>query len=407
MSLVAAAEGTLCRWDQRKASLHTAGERGCRSFRRDSQTIELRRTGRETGRNERGMKEFWSSRIRDLVPYTPGEQPKEREFIKLNTNENPYPPSPKALEAVRQSADAGLRLYPDPECTALRRALAKRYGLRETQVFVGNGSDEVLAFAFQAFFGVGDTIVFPDITYSFYPVYANMFGINHRTVPLNGDFSVPVEALLGDNQGVVLANPNAPTGMELSQEELRRILEGNPDVVVIVDEAYVDFGAQSALSLLPDYPNLLVVQTMSKSRSMAGMRVGFAFGSENLIQAINCVKNSVNSYTLDRVAIAAGTAAVEDEAYFQACCGKVIATRERVSAGLRALGFLVLPSRSNFVFASHPRIPARTLFAQLREAGILVRYFSQPRIDNFLRISIGTEEEMDRFLAVMGELTAQ
>lgn len=353
------------------------------------------------------MKEFWSSRIRDLVPYTPGEQPKDRQFIKLNTNENPYPPSPRVLEALRQSVNEGLRLYPDPECSALRAALATRYGLSERQVFVGNGSDEVLAFAFQAFFGVGDTIAFPDITYSFYPVYANMFGIHCKIVPLNEDFTIPVDALIGGHQGVVIANPNAPTGIELPQQELRRLLEGNRDVVVIVDEAYVDFGGQSALPLLEEYPNLLVVQTMSKSRSLAGMRIGFAFGSENLIQAINCVKNSINSYTLDRMAIAAGTAAVEDEAYFQSCCGKVARTRERVAAALREQGFLVLPSRSNFLFAGHPRIPAQTLFAQLREAGILVRYFKQPRIDNFLRISIGTDEEMDRFLKVAAQLTAQ
>jgi histidinol-phosphate aminotransferase len=353
------------------------------------------------------MKEFWSSRIRDLVPYTPGEQPKDRQFIKLNTNENPYPPSPRALEAVRRGADEGLRLYPDPECSELRSALARRYGLKEEQVFVGNGSDEVLAFAFQAFFGVGDTIAFPDITYSFYPVYANMFGIQCKTVPLKEDFTVPVDALIGGNQGVVLANPNAPTGIELPERELRRLLAGNPEVVVIVDEAYVDFGGQSAVALLDQFPNLLVVQTMSKSRSLAGMRLGFAFGSENLIQAINCVKNSINSYTLDRLAIAAGTAAVEDEAYFRECCGKVIATRERTAQGLRGLGFTVLPSSSNFVFASHPRYPAQALFEQLREAGILVRYFKQQRIDNFLRISIGTDSEMDRLLEVLGELTAR
>lgn len=353
------------------------------------------------------MKEYWSSRIRNLIPYTPGEQPKERQFIKLNTNENPYPPSPRALEAVRQCVDGSLRLYPDPECSVLRTALARHYGLKESQVFVGNGSDEVLAFAFQAFFGVGDTIAFPDITYSFYPVYANMFGIHCKIVPLNDDFSIPVDALTGGHQGIVIANPNAPTGMELSRKELRCLLEGNRDVVVIVDEAYVDFGGESALPLLEEYPNLLVVQTMSKSRSLAGMRIGFAFGSENLIQAVNCVKNSINSYTLDRIAIAAGTAAVEDDAYFRECCGRVVKTRERVAAGLRKLGFVVLPSKSNFLFASHPQMSAQTLFARLREEGILVRYFNQPRIDNFLRISIGTDQEMDRFLEVVAVLTTQ
>lgn len=353
------------------------------------------------------MKEFWSSRIRNLVPYTPGEQPKDRKFIKLNTNENPYPPSPKVLDAVRNGADQSLKLYPDPECTALRSALSKAYGVKESQIFVGNGSDEVLAFAFQAFYGVGDTIAFPDITYSFYPVYAEMFGINCKIVPLNEDFSMPVNGLIGGNNGVVITNPNAPTGMELDQAELRRILEGNPDVVVIVDEAYVDFGGTSALPLLEEYPNLLVVQTMSKSRSLAGMRVGYAFGSENLIQAINCVKNSINSYTLDRLAIAAGTAAVEDKEYFNRTRSMVAATRDRISAQLKELGFLVLPSKSNFVFISHRRVPARELFAGLRREGILVRYFDQERIDNFLRVTIGTDEEMDTFVDVIKQLTEE
>lgn len=353
------------------------------------------------------MKEFWSSRIQSLVPYTPGEQPKDRKFIKLNTNENPYPPSPKAIAAIQAEAGESLRLYSDPEGTALRTALAKTYGVKESQIFVGNGSDEVLAFAFQAFFGVGDTAVFPDITYSFYPVYAEMFGINCKIVPLNDDFTIAVEQLIGAGDGVVIANPNAPTGIELGQQELRRILKGNPNHVVIVDEAYVDFGGTSALSLLEEYPNLLVVQTMSKSRSLAGLRVGFAFGSENLIQAINCVKNSINSYTLDRLAIVGGAAAAEDTAYFNETCAKVIVTRERTVERLKALGFTVLPSKANFIFISHSRVPARELFAKLREEGILVRYFDKPRINNFLRVTIGTEEDMDTFCAVMEKLTIQ
>lgn len=347
------------------------------------------------------MKEFWSSRIRGLTPYTPGEQPKDRKFIKLNTNENPYPPSPKVVEAVKQGVDARLKLYPDPEAGKLVSALAEAYGVRETQVFVGNGSDEVLAFAFQAFFEPGGTILFPDVTYSFYPVYSNMFGVRYRTVPLNEDFTIPVEEMLGDNDGVIFANPNAPTGIELDQASLRRILEGNPDVVVIVDEAYIDFGGTSALPLLREYPNLLVVQTMSKSRALAGMRVGFAFGSENLIQAMNCVKNSINSYTMDQLAILAGVAAVEDQAYFQRRCAQVADTRDKTTKVLQALGFTVLPSKSNFIFITHPELPARKLFADLRAAGILVRYFDQPRIDNFLRVTIGSEEEMAEFCATM------
>lgn len=352
------------------------------------------------------MKEFWSERIRDLTPYTPGEQPKDRKFIKLNTNENPYPPSPAVLEAIRANTDGTLRLYSDPDASALRAAIAAGFGVGEDQIFVGNGSDEVLAFAFQAFYSEGAEIVFPDITYSFYPVYANLFGIRCRTVALNEDFTVPVEKLCGGNDGVVIANPNAPTGMELPQADIRRILEANPEAAVIVDEAYVDFGAQSALPLIEEYPNLLVVQTFSKSRALAGLRVGFAFGNPNLIQALNCVKNSFNSYTLDRLAQAGAAAAAADRDYFEAQRAKVITTRERTAAGLREMGFGVYPSKSNFIFITHPKVPAKRLFAGLRERGILVRYFDLPRIDNCLRVSIGTDADMDAFLAAVEELTA-
>ena len=352
------------------------------------------------------MKEFWSDRIRSLVPYTPGEQPKDRQFIKLNTNENPYPPAPGVLEAIRANADASLRLYPDPEALQLRQALARAYGLEIDQIFVGNGSDEVLAFAFQAFYSQGDEIVFPDITYSFYPVYANLFGIRCRTVPLKKDFTVPVEQMQG-SRGVVIANPNAPTGIELPQSELRRILDANREVAVIVDEAYVDFGGESALPLIREYPNLLVIQTCSKSRALAGLRVGFAFGNANLIQALNCVKNSINSYTLDRLALVGATAAVEDQAYFDAQRAKVMATRARTTEELQKLGFRVLPSKTNFIFITHPTVPARKLFRGLREKGVLVRYFDQPRIDNYLRVSIGTDQEMDAFLAAVKALIAE
>lgn len=353
------------------------------------------------------MKAFWSNRIQGITPYTPGEQPKNRTFVKLNTNENPYPPSPKAVEAIRAEAGERLRLYPDPEGAELIQALARRTGLNERQIFVGNGSDEVLAFAFQAFFDVGSTIVFPDITYSFYPVYANLFGIHCRTIPLNGDFTLPVQPFLGDNDGVVIANPNAPTGIELSQERICRILEGNPDKVVIVDEAYVDFGGTSALPLIDRYPNLLVVQTASKSRALAGLRVGFAFGSANLIAGLNCVKNSINSYTLDRLAIVGAAASVADEDYFQTQRRRVMETRERTATRLEELGFTVLPSKTNFIFVSHPSVPAQALFAGLRERGILVRYFAQPRIDNFLRITIGTDGDMDCLVEALAELTGQ
>lgn len=351
-----------------------------------------------------GTKRYWSSRIRDLTPYTPGEQPKDRQFIKLNTNENPYPPSPRVTEAVRAAAGADLRRYPDPDATPLLEALSRAYGVPQDRIFAGNGSDEVLSFAFQAFFDPGSTIVFPDITYSFYPVYANLYQIRCRRIPLGADFTLPVPAFFGGSDGVVIANPNAPTGMAVGPNALRAILEANPRAVVIVDEAYVDFGAESALPLIGDYPNLLVVQTMSKSRALAGLRVGFAFGQPGLIAALNCVKNSINSYTLDRLAIAGGVAALEDRDYFDLRRRQVMETRERAAAALRDLGFEVLPSQANFLFASHPAVPARALFDGLREAGILVRYFSQPRIDRFLRITVGTDEEMDalcRALAVL------
>lgn len=353
------------------------------------------------------MKQFWSDRIKRLTPYTPGEQPKNRTFIKLNTNENPYPPSPMALKAIQEAAGESLRLYPDPEAGELVQSLAQRFGLSKEEVFVGNGSDEVLAFAFEAFFSQGSTIVYPDITYSFYPVYANLFGINSRTVPLKEDFTVDVEGFLGGNDGVVIANPNAPTGIELDQGSIRRILEANPNVVVIVDEAYVDFGGTSAMPLIREYPNLLVVQTTSKSRALAGLRVGFAFGHPELIAGLNCVKNSFNSYTMDRLAIRGAAAAVEDGEYFAAQCEKVIKTREWTASALKKLGFTVLPSKANFIFASHPQVPAKELFGGLRSEGILVRYFDQPRIDNFLRISIGTDRDMEALVAAMRKLTGQ
>jgi len=350
------------------------------------------------------MKRYWSSRIRALTPYTPGEQPKNRQFIKLNTNENPYPPSPLALQAISQRADDSLRLYPDPEAGELISALSENYGLDPKEVFVGNGSDEVLAFAFQAFFSPGSTIVYPDVTYSFYPVYADLFAINSLRIPLQPDFTVPVQAFLGGNDGVVLANPNAPTGIELPQESIRRILEANRDVVVIVDEAYVDFGGQSALPLIREYPNLLVVQTTSKSRALAGLRVGFAFGHPDLIAGLNCVKNSFNSYTMDRLAIAGAAASVRDQAYFDRQRKKVMATRDRTAEELSRLGFQVLPSKSNFLFACHPRLDARTIFQGLRTRGILVRYFDQPRIDQYLRITIGTDQDMQALTAAMDEI---
>ncbi len=353
------------------------------------------------------MKEFWSNRICSLTPYTPGEQPKDRKFIKLNTNENPYPPSPRAMEAISSALNEGLRLYPDPDGTDLCKALSRVYGVDMDSVFVGNGSDEVLAMAFQAFFIEVTEIVIPDITFSFYPGYANLLHIRCKTIALEDDFTVPVHAFCGGNDGVVIANPNAPTGMELGTEAIEEILQANADVVVIVDEAYVDFGGESVLPLIARYPNLLVVQTCSKSRALAGARVGFAFGNPNLIAALNCVKNSFNSYTLDRLALVGATAAVEDTDYFDAQCSRVIQTRERTARALRALGFVVCPSKTNFLFISHPSASAQTLFAALRARGILVRWFNLPRISNYLRVTIGTDEDMDAFLAAMADLTGE
>ena len=349
-------------------------------------------------------KKFWSDRIQSLVPYTPGEQPKDRVFIKLNTNENPYPPSPKVLEAIRQASDERLRLYPDPESTQLRQAIAKYHGVSSEQVFCGNGSDEVLGLCFYAFFSPGRKVLFPDITYSFYPVYAELFHLDYEEIPLNADFTLPVERFLGNNGGVVICNPNAPTGKTLPLEEIRRVLDANPDVVVMVDEAYADFGAQSAVSLLAEYPNLVTIHTLSKSRSLAGMRLGYALGSPDLIAGVTCVKNSFNSYPIDRLAQAAGVAAMEDVEYFDMSRGGVMATRERTTAALREMGFLVHDSNANFIFISHHEKEAKDLQQALRDRGILVRWFDKPRIRSYLRVSIGTDAEMDAMCAACNDI---
>ena len=352
------------------------------------------------------MKEFWSGRIREMTPYVPGEQPRGQTFIKLNTNECPYPPSPRALEAVRAAAGDSLRLYPDPECLELRQTIARRYRLSENQVFMGNGSDEVLAFAFQAFFDPEREIVFPRVSYSFYPVYARYFGLRYRQVPMKDDLSVDLDAMMGDNGGVVIPNPNAPTGMALPLERIEALLRANPEAVVIVDEAYVDFGADSAVPLIRDYPNLLVVQTASKSRALAGLRVGWALGSSNLIDGLRCVRDCINSYTVDRVAAAGLKGAMEDEGYFQSVRGRVMATRDRTAQRLAELGFSVLPSRANFLFVSRPGVSGAALQAGLRERSILVRRWDDPLIADWLRITVGIDGDMDALLAALAELTA-
>ncbi|MGE5614858.1 MAG: histidinol-phosphate transaminase [Bacillota bacterium] len=350
------------------------------------------------------MSKYWSVLARSLKPYVPGEQPRDRRYIKLNTNENPYGPSPLVLDAIRAAVDDSLRLYPDPGCSELIEAAAERYGVKKDQVFAGNGSDEVLAFAFMAFFDPGKAIVFPNITYSFYPVYASLFRLDYVTAPLDDDFGIQTAQLVKSPGGVVIANPNAPTGKALPLPEIRRIIEGNPDTVVIIDEAYIDFGGESAVGLISEYPNLLVVRTLSKSHALAGMRIGFAFGDNELIRALESVKSSFNSYTLDRLAIAAGTAALKDDGYYRETIAKVVATRERFTRELRSRKFLITDSKANFVFASHPDVYAGDIFSELRKRGILVRYFKLPRIDNHLRISIGADEDMDAVIAALDDI---
>ncbi len=347
------------------------------------------------------MNPYWSRRIRDIVPYTPGEQPKDRQFIKLNTNECPYPPSPAVLSAIKQAAGDSLRLYPDPECADLRSAIAERERLSPDQVFCGNGSDEILAFAFQAFFDPEREVVFPRITYSFYPVYTDFFGLKRREVPMNPDFSDPVDLLCGNNGGVVLANPNAPTGIAVGLDTVEKLLQANPDVVVIVDEAYIDFGADSAVELIGRYPNLLVIQTTSKSRALAGLRVGWAMGNPGLIDGLRCVRDSINSYTVDRLAQVGAAAAIRDEGYFQSIRRRVMDTRAWTERALKEKGFTVLPSQANFVFARHPARGGRELLDGLRARGILVRWWPIPEIEHWLRISIGTDEDMAALAAAL------
>lgn len=343
-------------------------------------------------------------KLRKIDPYVPGEQPKTASIIKLNANENPYPPAPGVTEVLRTFDTAKLAVYPDANAKALKTAVAERFGLRPAQVFLGNGSDDVLALAFQSFFCSGEPILYPDITYSFYPVWCDLFRIPYETMPLDEDFCVNVRDYDKPNGGIVLPNPNAPTGRGVSLDFLEDLLQHNQDCVVIIDEAYVDFGAQSAVPLLDKYENLLIVQTTSKSRSLAGMRIGYALGSETLISTLEAVKNSYNSYTMDAVALAVGEASIRDEAYFQDTCRKVAATRDRSADELRALGFTVLPSLTNFLFVTHPEKKAPDIFAALREKGIFIRYFKLPRIDNYLRITVGTDEQMDKLLAALKEI---
>ena len=343
----------------------------------------------------------WEKNIRQVIPYTPGEQPNRPSMVKLNTNENPYPPAPEVQRVLAEMETDSLRLYPDPTASTLVHALADFYHLKPEQVFVGVGSDDVLAMCFLTFFNSDKPILFPDITYSFYSVWADLFRIPYERPALDENLRLRKEDYYKENGGVIFPNPNAPTGVELPLWEVEEILIHNPDSIVIVDEAYVDFGAHSAVELLDKYENLVVVQTFSKSRSLAGMRIGYAFGSPVLIRALNAVKHSYNSYTMNRPSLAAGVACLSNETYWKETLDKIIGTRERTQERLAALGFTFQSSKTNFVFATHPVWKAEKLFAALREADIYVRYFKQPRIDNYLRITIGTDEEMDRLFAFL------
>lgn len=336
--------------------------------------------------------------FRKVEPYVPGEQPNLPDMIKLNTNENPYPPSPKVEEAMKSFELDTLRLYPDPASEALVGALSKRYGVKENQVYTGVGSDDVLAIAFLTFFNSGKKILFPDITYSFYDVWAELFQIPYERPALTEDFDLVLEDYQVENGGVVIANPNAPTGVKQDMAFLRSVIEANPDVVVIIDEAYVDFSGESAIPLIDEYDNVVVVQTFSKSRSMAGMRIGYAFGPEKLIKAMNDVRYSFNSYPMTRLSVALGVAALEDEAYFQETVKKIVETREWTKDQLKDMGFTFQDSQTNFIFATHKNVHAQVIFDALREKHIFVRHFSNPRIDNYLRISIGTKAEMEAFV---------
>ncbi len=347
---------------------------------------------------------YWTPLARQLKPYVPGEQPKIADLVKLNTNENPFPPSPRVIDAIRAASDARLRLYPDPDAGKLKAAIAARYGVTIEQVFVGNGSDEVLAHAFPAFFQQSRPILFPDISYSFYPVYCGLYGVEHERIPVTAALEVNLDDYRRENGGIILANPNAPTGVAKPLAQIEQLLRDNTESVVLVDEAYVDFGGESAVPLVGRYPNLLVVQTLSKSRSLAGMRVGYAIGDAGLITALERVKSSFNSYPLDHLAQAAARAAIEDDAYFADCCTAIVTTRNRLVASLQTLGFEIPPSAANFVFARHPAHSGAALQAGLRENGVLVRRFDAPRIADHLRITVGTDAECARLIEVLHTL---
>lgn len=344
------------------------------------------------------MHQEWMKNLRDIEPYVPGEQSMEKNIVKINANENPYPPSPEAIKAINEFDCNRLRFYPDANALEFKKALAEFYGVSVENVFLGNGSDDVLALSFQAFFNSDKPIAYPDITYSFYPVWCRLFNIPYKNYPLDDNFRINPEDYKEQNGGVVIPNPNAPTSLGEGREFIERIMEYNKDSVVIIDEAYVDFGGYSSVELTKKYENLLITGTFSKSRSLAGMRIGYAIGSKTLISVLEAVKNSYNSYTLNSVSMAAGTAAIKDRAYFESTVSKVIATRQRVAEELRALGFTVLNSQTNFLFATHNAINIKDYFEWLKAQKVFIRYFNLPRINNYVRITIGTDDEMNVFL---------
>lgn len=344
------------------------------------------------------MSREWTKNLRNIEPYVPGEQSKDKDIVKINANENPYPPSPKAIEVLKSFDTNKLRFYPSANSTKLKEAIAKYYKVDVSNVFVGNGSDDVLAVAFQSFFNSDKPIAYPDLTYSFYPVWCSLFGIEYKNYPVGDDFRINPEDYKEENGGVVIPNPNAPTSLGEGLDFVEKILDYNQDSVVIIDEAYVDFGGTSSIPLINKYENLLVTGTFSKSRSLAGLRIGFAIGSKALIDVMEAVKNSYNSYTVDSLSIEMGAASIKDDEYFKSTCQKVIETRERVMLELEKLGFDVLDSQTNFIFATHNEHNMKSLFEYLKTQKVFIRYFSLPRIENYVRITIGTNEEMDIFL---------
>lgn len=349
------------------------------------------------------MENLWTKNLRDIEPYVPGEQSTQKDIVKINANENPYPPSPRAAEVIKNFNTSLLRSYPNANATPLKQALADYYRVDVENVFLGNGSDDVIAIAFQALFNSDLPIAYPDLTYSFYPVWCALFNIPYKNYPVDENFRINVEDYKEKNGGVVIPNPNAPTSLGEGREFVEKLMEYNQDSVVIIDEAYVDFGGESSIALTKKYENLLVTGTFSKSRSLAGLRIGFAIGSKKLISVLEAVKNSYNSYTIDSISIEAGRASILDDEYFRETCNKIICTRKRVTNELRALGFKVLDSQTNFIFVTKDDMSMKDMFEYLKTRKIFIRYFSVPRIENYVRITIGTDEEMDIFLKELKE----